>query len=201
MTASIASLDLGAIRPPSRPDAARHDDRCRPDLAATGGPRRLRRRDRPLGATGGTGCSSSRCSSCRTSRRSATWRARGSAPSPTTCSTSWAPGFIVLAIGALARLGRDPAGAAILIAHVGMDRAVGYGLKLPSSFHDTHLGRMGARRRESRAGTDIRSSRSSPPAESCSRPAASTRSRCRRSPSESASGPRRCTSGSRTAAR
>lgn len=33
--------------------------------------------------------------------------------------------------------------AAILIAHVGMDRAVGYGLKLPSSFHDTHLGRMG----------------------------------------------------------
>jgi uncharacterized protein DUF4260 len=24
-----------------------------------------------------------------------------------------------------------------------MDRAVGYGLKLPSSFHDTHLGRMG----------------------------------------------------------
>jgi hypothetical protein len=33
--------------------------------------------------------------------------------------------------------------AAILIAHVGMDRAVGYGLKLPGSFHDTHLGRMG----------------------------------------------------------
>ena len=32
---------------------------------------------------------------------------------------------------------------AILIAHVGMDRAVGYGLKLPTSFQDTHLGRMG----------------------------------------------------------
>ncbi len=32
---------------------------------------------------------------------------------------------------------------AILVAHVGMDRAVGYGLKLPGSFHDTHLGRMG----------------------------------------------------------
>jgi hypothetical protein len=31
----------------------------------------------------------------------------------------------------------------VLIAHVGMDRAVGYGLKLPSSFQDTHLGRMG----------------------------------------------------------
>ena len=36
--------------------------------------------------------------------------------------------------------------AAILIAHVGMDRAVGYGLKLPGSFHDTHLGRMGRTR-------------------------------------------------------
>ena len=32
---------------------------------------------------------------------------------------------------------------AILVAHVGMDRAVGYGLKLPTSFHDTHLGRIG----------------------------------------------------------
>jgi hypothetical protein len=33
--------------------------------------------------------------------------------------------------------------AATLIAHVGMDRAAGYGLKLPSSFQDTHLGRIG----------------------------------------------------------
>jgi hypothetical protein len=32
---------------------------------------------------------------------------------------------------------------AVLVAHVGMDRAVGYGLKLSTSFHDTHLGRMG----------------------------------------------------------
>ena len=31
----------------------------------------------------------------------------------------------------------------VAIAHTGMDRAVGYGLKLPTSFHDTHLGRMG----------------------------------------------------------
>jgi hypothetical protein len=31
----------------------------------------------------------------------------------------------------------------IAIAHTGMDRAVGYGLKLPTSFQDTHLGRMG----------------------------------------------------------
>ena len=36
--------------------------------------------------------------------------------------------------------------AAILIAHVGMDRALGYGLKLPSAFQDTHLGRIGRAR-------------------------------------------------------
>ena len=37
---------------------------------------------------------------------------------------------------------------ALLLAHVGMDRALGYGLKLPTDFHDTHLGRIG-RGRES----------------------------------------------------
>ena len=35
--------------------------------------------------------------------------------------------------------------AAILAAHVGWDRALGYGLKLPTSFQDTHLGRIGRR--------------------------------------------------------
>lgn len=34
------------------------------------------------------------------------------------------------------------AGAALL-AHVGSDRALGYGLKLPTDFRDTHLGRIG----------------------------------------------------------
>jgi hypothetical protein len=33
----------------------------------------------------------------------------------------------------------------ILIAHAGMDRSVGYGLKLMSGFHDTHLGRKGGK--------------------------------------------------------
>jgi hypothetical protein len=33
--------------------------------------------------------------------------------------------------------------AAVLAAHVGFDRALGYGLKLPSGFKDTHLGRIG----------------------------------------------------------
>ena len=31
----------------------------------------------------------------------------------------------------------------VLVAHSGMDRAAGYGLKLASSFRDTHLGRIG----------------------------------------------------------
>ena len=35
------------------------------------------------------------------------------------------------------------AAGAILVAHSGMDRMMGYGLKLPSSFKDTHLGRIG----------------------------------------------------------
>ena len=33
--------------------------------------------------------------------------------------------------------------AAIWIAHIAMDRVFGYGLKLPSGFADTHLGRIG----------------------------------------------------------
>ncbi|HEV8282193.1 MAG TPA: DUF4260 domain-containing protein [Candidatus Limnocylindrales bacterium] len=56
---------------------------------------------------------------------------------------NWVPGIVTLGVGVW--LGSTPVvlAAAILIAHDGMDRAVGYGLKLPSSFHDTHLGRMG----------------------------------------------------------
>jgi len=33
--------------------------------------------------------------------------------------------------------------ALILGAHIGLDRALGYGLKLPTGFHDTDLGRIG----------------------------------------------------------
>lgn len=56
---------------------------------------------------------------------------------------NWAPGLVVLGLGVwLAAPWLQLAGA-MLIAHVGMDRAVGYGLKLPTSFKDTHLGRMG----------------------------------------------------------
>ncbi|WP_254655897.1 DUF4260 domain-containing protein [Sulfitobacter sp. 20_GPM-1509m] len=49
----------------------------------------------------------------------------------------------VLAIGAiLYALGSPPALplTAILVAHIGVDRAMGYGLKYTSGFKDTHLG-------------------------------------------------------------
>ncbi|MBX3250408.1 MAG: DUF4260 domain-containing protein [Myxococcales bacterium] len=35
--------------------------------------------------------------------------------------------------------------ALIWFAHIGFDRALGYGLKYTTRFHDTHLGRVGAR--------------------------------------------------------
>jgi hypothetical protein len=56
---------------------------------------------------------------------------------------NWVPGIVTLGIGMWLSSPAVMLAAAILIAHVGMDRMVGYGLKLPSSFHDTHLGRMG----------------------------------------------------------
>jgi hypothetical protein len=33
----------------------------------------------------------------------------------------------------------------IWIGHIGFDRALGYGLKYPTAFGDTHLGRIGRR--------------------------------------------------------
>ena len=33
--------------------------------------------------------------------------------------------------------------AGVFITHIGLDRALGYGLKLPTDFRDTHLGRIG----------------------------------------------------------
>jgi len=56
---------------------------------------------------------------------------------------NWALGLAVLGLAwwlaapALALAG------AILVAHTGMDRLAGYGLKYPTSFGDTHLGRIG----------------------------------------------------------
>ena len=56
---------------------------------------------------------------------------------------NWATGVAVLALGAWSGIDGVTIAGAILVAHTGMDRAVGYGLKSPASFHDTHLGRMG----------------------------------------------------------
>ena len=50
-----------------------------------------------------------------------------------------------LALAVLAFVRREPAALAfalIWLAHIGMDRAVGYGLKYPTSFKDTHLQRV-----------------------------------------------------------
>lgn len=33
--------------------------------------------------------------------------------------------------------------ASVFLTHIGLDRALGYGLKLPTDFRDTHLGRIG----------------------------------------------------------
>ena len=61
----------------------------------------------------------------------------------------WAMGLVVLGIGLWTGVDAVALAGAILVAHVGMDRAAGYGLKLPSSFQDTHLGRIGKARPQS----------------------------------------------------
>jgi Domain of unknown function (DUF4260) len=59
---------------------------------------------------------------------------------------NWAVGGLVLGLG----LWMDVPGLALagvlLVAHTGLDRALGYGLKYPTGFSDTHLGRIGRRR-------------------------------------------------------
>lgn len=60
---------------------------------------------------------------------------------------NWALGLAVLGLGVWTGTAAITLAGAILIAHVGMDRALGYGLKLPTSFQDTHLGRIGKTRR------------------------------------------------------
>jgi hypothetical protein len=49
----------------------------------------------------------------------------------------------LVAIGWYAAIAPLALAGAILVAHVGMDRALGFGLKLPTDFKDTHLGRIG----------------------------------------------------------
>jgi hypothetical protein len=50
---------------------------------------------------------------------------------------------LLLAIGWFAAIAPLALAGALIGAHVGMDRSLGYGLKLPTDFRDTHLGRIG----------------------------------------------------------
>jgi hypothetical protein len=56
---------------------------------------------------------------------------------------NWAIGLAALGLGVVAASPVALAVGGILVAHVGMDRLAGYGLKYPTSFADTHLGRIG----------------------------------------------------------
>ncbi|MBZ9860929.1 DUF4260 domain-containing protein [Mesorhizobium sp. CA12] len=51
--------------------------------------------------------------------------------------------LVLLLAGALLAGPITTAVALIWIAHIAIDRALGYGLKLPTGFQDTHLGRTG----------------------------------------------------------
>jgi hypothetical protein len=56
---------------------------------------------------------------------------------------NWALGFGVLLIGMWLDSPAVLLVAGLLLAHIGMDRTLGYGLKMPSAFGDTHLGHIG----------------------------------------------------------
>jgi hypothetical protein len=58
---------------------------------------------------------------------------------------NWFVGGIVLGLGVWLAIPALAMAGAILVAHTGGDRILGYGLKYPTSFQDTHLGRIGRR--------------------------------------------------------
>jgi len=55
------------------------------------------------------------------------------------------PGLLGM-IGLLAGVSAAGSIALIWFGHIGVDRVLGYGLKLPTGFQDTHLGRIGRNR-------------------------------------------------------
>jgi hypothetical protein len=59
---------------------------------------------------------------------------------------NWAIGVAVLALAGWLGSAEIALVGAVLVAHTGMDRAAGYGLKYPTAFADTHLGRLGRAR-------------------------------------------------------
>jgi hypothetical protein len=56
---------------------------------------------------------------------------------------SYAGPVLLLALGVLAAMPWAVAGSLVWLAHIGMDRALGYGLKYAAGFAFTHLGRIG----------------------------------------------------------
>ena len=65
---------------------------------------------------------------------------------------NWAVGLVVLGIGWWFASTPILLAGIVLLGHVGMDRGMGYGLKRPTGFGDTHLGRIG--RQRDRSGQD-----------------------------------------------
>jgi len=58
---------------------------------------------------------------------------------------NWFVGGLVLGAGWFLSIPALSLAGAILVAHTGVDRILGYGLKYPTAFQDTHLGRIGRR--------------------------------------------------------
>jgi Domain of unknown function (DUF4260) len=58
---------------------------------------------------------------------------------------NWSIGGLVFAIGAALEINGLAMAGTILVGHTGIDRLLGYGLKYPTAFQDTHLGRIGRR--------------------------------------------------------
>ena len=58
---------------------------------------------------------------------------------------TWAAGIAVTGLGAAIASPVLLLAGAVLVAHTGMDRLAGYGLKYPTAFGDTHMGRIGRR--------------------------------------------------------
>lgn len=69
---------------------------------------------------------------------------------------NWALGLAVTGAGLVLGVTPLAIAGAVLIAHTGMDRSVGYGLKFMSGFGDTHLGRIGKGARAGARATDRR---------------------------------------------
>jgi hypothetical protein len=58
---------------------------------------------------------------------------------------NWALSGAVLGLGFVLHEPAVFGAGAVLLTHVGVDRLLGYGLKYPTAFRDTHLGRIGRR--------------------------------------------------------